>query len=81
VAQLLPGVSAYCVLFKIRRAVRRPGFSSYSGKELIADGKWVEHKFGAKAGEGDSKGDRVVAIIFFEGKGVIQIDDVRVVPR
>jgi hypothetical protein len=88
----LPGVMVVDIYYKvramrgsenvrIRRAVRRTGFSGYSGKEVIADGKWVEHKFGAKGGEGDSKSDRVVAIIFFGGKGVIQIDDIRVVPR
>lgn len=64
---------------RLRRAVRNDGGAGFSGSELVADGKWVEQKFSAKAG--DKKGDRIIAIVFFEGEGVIQIDDIRVVPQ
>jgi len=66
---------------KLRRAVRNAGGAGFSGGELVADGKWVEQKFGVKAGAGDRKSDRIIALVFIEGEGIIQIDDIRVVPR
>jgi len=61
--------------------VRSSGGSGFSGSEAVADEKWVEQKFGAKAGVGDRKSSRTIVIIFMEGEGIIQIDDIRVVPR
>ena len=66
---------------RIRRAIRNKGGSLYSGGDLVADGKWVEQKIGVKAGAGDRKSSRIIALIFLMGEGVIQIDDIRVVPR
>ncbi len=67
---------------RIRHAVKDlKGGAGFVTKDLVADGKWVEMKFGAKAAEGDRKSDRTVAIIFHEGKGVIEIDDIKVVNR
>jgi len=66
---------------KLRRAVRNFGGAGFSGGELVADGKWVEQKFVAKAGVGDRKSDRVIALVFLEGEGVVQIDDIRVVAK
>lgn len=66
---------------RIRRVVRSGKGAGFSGSELTADGKWVEQKFHAKAEAGDLKSDRVIAIVFYEGTGVIQVDDIRVVPK
>lgn len=37
---------------KLRRTVRNAGGAGFSGSDLVADGKWVEQKFSAKAGAG-----------------------------
>lgn len=66
---------------KVRHSVRNPKGAGFVTKDLEADGKWVNMKFGAKAAEGDRKSDRIIAITFYEGEGIIQIDDIKVVAK
>lgn len=63
---------------KIRRAIRNFGGAGFSNTELEPDGQWVTQKFTAAGKEGERKSERVISIIFFEGEGTIQIDDIQV---
>lgn len=66
---------------KVRHSVRNPKGAGFVTRDLKADGQWVDMKFTAKAEEGERKSDRVIAIIFYEGEGLIQIDDIKVVAK
>jgi len=66
---------------RVRHSVRNPKGAGFVTKDLNADGQWVDMKFSAKAAEGDRKSDRIIGIAFYEGEGVIQIDDIKVVPK
>ncbi|MCF6314309.1 MAG: hypothetical protein L3J39_17810 [Verrucomicrobiales bacterium] len=66
---------------KVRHSVRNSKGAGFVTKDLKGDGQWVDMKFSAKAAEGDRKSDRIIAIIFYEGEGVIQVDDIKVVAK
>jgi hypothetical protein len=53
--------------------------AGFSGSELKPDGVWIDQSFSVKGAEGERLSDRVIAIVFHEGEGVIQIDDIKVV--
>lgn len=73
-ARALPGSEGV----KIRSAVRSSSGAGFVTRDLPADGKWVTHKFSAAAPEGERSAKREAVLIFFAGKGVLQIDDITV---
>ena len=87
------GSASYVLQFKVRaipgssnirieKAVRRSGGdTTFTEIDLKADGEWVTQKIGIRPKEGARKSDYIIAIIFLEGKGQIQIDDIKVTTK
>ncbi len=63
---------------KFRMASRSNKGAGFVTIDLEPDGKWLEKSITVKSTAEDRADDKVVALIFHEGEGVIQIDDIKV---